>query len=361
MNQKIISDINKNASSFIEKGEFPFEAWRSCGTERIHGLFFTKEKEKPIKEVAEYIKELAYHTENSGFLFALCAQLFACSYPLSKYANNFLRDTYFNDISNGKLILCNGMTEERSGSNTYSMNSKAERTSGGYILTGKKIYCSNAPIANLAVVYTVTDIKKGFYGGITAFLLDKTKGHFSTTEAQKKVSLPSCQMGEIQFDNVFVEDKYLIGKEGAGASIFSESMNVERIGMSALHLGKMKQLLEECVTFAKKRKVGDEKIINFQAVAHRLANMKISYEASNALYKQLITENSPHKKTAQIAVLKTFISEAFEKMANDGVKLFGGQGVQNNTKVAQAYKDSIAGTIYSGTNDIMRNIITKWL
>src|SRR5690606_18154194 len=130
-----------------------------------------------------------------------------------------------------------------SGSDAFSMATRAVRVDGGWRISGTKVFSSNGPIADLAVVYAVTDPQKGYYGGITAFLVEKGTPGFQAGQKFEKMGLRTCPIGEFILEDAFVPDEAVLGGVGASTTLFTQSMEWERICLVSSHIGKMERLL----------------------------------------------------------------------------------------------------------------------
>src|SRR5690606_3077295 len=137
------------------------------------------------------------------------------------------KQKYLPDLCSGEIIGAHGMTEPGSGSDAFSLRTQAERCEGGYILNGTKTMVTNAPVADMAVIFATVDPDKGRWG-ITAFLLDKTTPGFSVSRPMEKMGLHTTPMGELIFQDCYVPEQNRLGPEGAGANIFNSSMEWER-------------------------------------------------------------------------------------------------------------------------------------
>lgn len=346
-------------------GDFPKDLWLACGQKGIPGLAIEPTWGGQGLDSLDTIlafEALGYGCHDHGLAFAIGAQLFACNIPIWLHGSDEQKAKYLPDLCSGQLIITNAMTEEQGGSAAFSMSSQAEKMTEGYRLSGFKSYCANAPEADLCLVYLPTNPQKGFFGGISAFLLDKNLHPFQITEKVDKLGLRTCSTGKILFDQIEVDASTLIGKEGAGAIIFTQSMQWERIGLSALHLGSMKRLIERAVNHINERKPGGTPLSKHQAISHQLAEMQVQLEASRLLvYHAAWALGSNRKVNFHASVSKLFTSEAYKKMCMQLVQIYGGAGYDMEHEVSRSLRDAIASTLYSGTSEIQKNIIARSL
>src|SRR5262249_26558212 len=159
--------------------------------------------------------------------FSVCAHLLACVVPIWKHGSVEMKQRYLPDLCAGRLIAVNAMTEAQTGSDPFGMAARAERDGTGYRITGNKMFCSNGPIADIAVVYAATDKSKGYHGGITAFLVPTNSAGFGVGQVFEKMGLRTSPISELLIDNVFVPEQNVIGRPGGGGPVFAESMDWE--------------------------------------------------------------------------------------------------------------------------------------
>lgn len=213
------------------------------------------------------------------------------------------------------------------------------------------------------VLYTSTNSDKGFYGGISVFIIESNLEGVTRSEHIDKMGLRTCMMGQIELNNVTVKSSAMLGKEGAGSIIFMESMNWERILLSAIHIGTIQRIIDLCISYATNRKINNQAISKKQIIAHRIVDMQLQLEASKLMvYKAAIELDRKSKQiTAFAASTKLFVSEALNNVCQLAQTIFGANGYLTNNEIERYTRDSIAAKTYSGTNDIQKNIIASKL
>jgi alkylation response protein AidB-like acyl-CoA dehydrogenase len=358
-------ELNKGVAERDAAHEFSHENWLKCGEMGLQGLVVPQEYGgsglDPLS-TAIALEALGYGCEDGGLSFAICAHMLACVVPIWKHGTEEQKQKYLPDLCSGKLIAVNAMTEPESGSDAFNMKTRATASDDGFVIRGAKTFGSNGPIANLAVVYAQTDLSKGYLGGVTAFLVDEGTPGFSKGQSFQKMSLRTCPIGETIFDDVRVPKSGVLGAVGGGGPIFNQSMEWERTCLVAIHIGAMERMIEKSVDYARTRKSFGQRIGQYQAVSHRIADMKVRVEASRLLAYRAATRLETSKAVGlDAAITKLFVSEAYVQTAMDAVKVHGGYGVMAEYGAERALRDSVAGTLYSGTNDMQRNIVARWL
>lgn len=310
--------------------------------------------------IANIAYELGKHSADSGINFSIAAHLSAGIFPVMKYGSNDLKE-YISGKSESGALVANAITESSSGSDSFSMKSTARKTGDHYVLNGAKSFVTNGPIADFILVYAMTDPAKGFFGGVSCFLLEKGKHNFTTGEMNDKTALHSSPMCEVYLNDIIVSEDRLIGKEGAGGMIFLNSMNVERAVIAALHSGTMERLCSIVSEHVKKRVRGETTLASFQAVQFRIAEIALLAETSKWMAIKAAKSVDGSDGTLEAAQAKVLVSENFVSAARQATELLGGYGIMKNSPLGQALSDAHAALIYSGPNDVLRHLIASKL
>jgi hypothetical protein len=223
------------------------------------------------------------------------------------------------------------------------------------------MFISNAPIADILLIFAVTDKTMGF-AGISAFIVEKDFPGCSVGKALDKMGLRTSPTGEVILQDCEVPIENRLGKEGAGSAIFNSEMEWERSCLFACHLGAMESQLEACIKYAKERHQFGKPIGDFQSISNMIADMKVRIELSGlCLYRIAWMKAQGMKAPLESAISKLFISESYVASSLDAIQIHGGYGYMREFGVERDLRDAIAGKIYSGTSEIQRNIIASWL
>ena len=231
-----------------------------------------------------------------------------------------------------------------------------------FLITGSKTFSSNGPIADVALVYAMTDREKGYHGGVTAFIVEKNTPGFTAAQKFEKLGLRTCPIGELSLQDVRVPKSAAVGGVGSAASIFAESMDWERACLGASHIGTMQWLLEQAIEYARTRRQYGHPISKFQAVSHKIADMKVRLEAARLLaYRSAFRLERARDASLDASIAKLFVSESLVQSALDTIQVLGGYGFMTDYEVERVLRDAVGSTLYSGTSEIQRNIIARWL
>jgi alkylation response protein AidB-like acyl-CoA dehydrogenase len=304
---------------------------------------------------------LGYACPDNGLIFAMNASLWTVSMPLLLYGTEAQKQRYLPGLCDGSILGANGASEPEAGSDIFGMLSSATRTSDGYLLNGSKTWVTSGPVADLFVCYASTSLERGIMG-ISAFVVPKGTPGFRVVREIPKMGVRTVPMGELAFENCRLPSEALLGREGRGAEVFNSSMEWERGSILASALGTMRRQLERCIDQARQRKQFGKAIGKFQAVANRIVEMKLRLETCRPLVYQIGWLKEQGKDaTMQAALAKLHVSDCFVKNSLDAVQIFGASGYMTETGIERDLRDSVGSLIYSGTNDIQRNIIAREL
>jgi alkylation response protein AidB-like acyl-CoA dehydrogenase len=356
---------NELNSGLIERdrnGVLSRENWQKCAGFGLLGLGIPEEyggSGVDIMTTMLVMEGLGYGCRDNGLIFAMNAQMWSVQRPILTFGTEQQKRKYLPGLCSGELIGAHGMSEPDSGSDAYSLRTRAKRVDGGYILNGTKMFVTNAPVADLALVFATVDPDKGI-GGITAFLVEYGTPGFSVSRDIEKMGLRTSPMGELILQDCFIPTECRLGAEGAGSSIFNDSMEWERSSILGSHVGAMERQLEMCIRYARERRQFGKPIGKFQSVANRIADMKVRLETARLiLYKVAWLKKMGKSAVMEAALAKLYLSECFVASSQDAIRTLGGYGYMTEFEVERDLRDAIGGTIYSGTSDIQRMIIAR--
>lgn len=344
---------------------FNRELWSQCGAMGLQGLPVPEELGGSGADgltTAIALEALGYGCRDSGFVFSLCAHLLSCVVPLWKHGSEAQKSRWLPGLCDGTLVGVHAMTEPESGSDAYTMHTKATRDGDCWRISGTKTFITNGPVADLVIVFAVSDVEKGFHGGITAFLVEAGTPGFRTSQKIEKMGLRTSPFAELVFDDVRVGPDAVLGIPGAGAQQFQNSMDWERVCLFASHVGTMERLVEQSIEYARTRRQFGQPVGKFQAIQHKVADMKIRLEASRLLVRRAAAMLDKSKMVSlDAAIAKVFVSESLVQTSLDALQIHGGYGYCTEFEIERAVRDAIGSTIYSGTSEMQRQIIARWV
>lgn len=357
-------ELDPDLAAREEAGEFSRAAWRACAGFGIQALPIPAEMGgggADIPTTVLVMEGLGYGCHDNGLIFSLNAQMWGLELPLVKFGTPAQQRAYLPGLMSGDLIGVHAITESESGSDAFSMRTRAESRDGGYVLTGTKQYITNAPVSDVMLVFAAHPDRPPITG-ISAFLVDKGTPGCTVTRRMDKMGLRTSPMAEVVLEDCLVAAENRLGPEGAGAAIFNCSMASERSCILASALGAMQRQLETCVRYARERKQFGQPIGKFQAVAGKLADMYLRLEAARLLvYHAAWLSQQGGSAVAEAAAAKLFTSEAWVASSLDAVQVHGAYGYMKESGIERDLRDAVASTIYSGTSEIQRVILARML
>jgi alkylation response protein AidB-like acyl-CoA dehydrogenase len=357
-------ELDRDLAGREEAGEFSVQAWRACAKFGVQGLPVPAELGgggADILTTVLVMEALGYGCHDNGLLFSLNAQMWSLELPLVKFGTPAQQQAYLPGLVSGDLVGVHAMTEPDSGSDAFSMRTRAERRDGGYLLNGTKLYITNAPVADVVLVFAAHPGRPKM-AGISAFLVEKGTPGFGVTRGLDKMGLRTSPMGEVVLEDCFVPAENRVGAEGAGMAVFNSSMTWERSCILASAVGAMQRQLEECVDYARTRRQFGQPIGKFQAVAGKVADMYLRVEAARLLiYRTAWLGQQGRPVLAEAAAAKLFASEAWVASSLEAIQLHGAYGYMKESGIERDLRDAVAGTIYSGTSEIQRVILARML
>jgi alkylation response protein AidB-like acyl-CoA dehydrogenase len=355
-------ELNGNLVERDRNGEFSRAHWQRCARFGVLGLSVPAEyggAGVDLLTAMLAMEGLGYGCRDNGLTFGLNAQLWTVQLPIVRFGTEEQKRRFLPRLCSGEWIGAHAITEPDAGSDVFSLQTRATRCDGGYVLAGTKRLVTFAPVADAALVFATIDPAKGHWG-ITAFLVERDAPGFTAGPVRDKMGLRTVPIGELILEDCFVPEANRLGPEGAGASISNHSLEVERCCIMASQLGAMERQLETAIAFARERRQFGQAIGRFQSVANRIADMKLRLETSRLLLHKvawLVSANRPAMLEA--AMLKLHLSESFVASGLDAIRIHGGTGYLTETEVERDLRDAVGGTLYAGTSDIQRNIIAR--
>ena len=346
------------------EGEFAHDLWQRCAEFGILGLPLDEQwggQGADILSTMLAMETLGYACRDQGLLFSIHAHMWAVEAPIVAYGTDEQKERFLRGLADGSVIGAHGMSEPDSGSDAFKLRTRAEKRGDVYVLNGTKTFVTNAPIADLFVIFATMDPSQGMWG-VTAFLAEKGTKGLTVGKPIEKMGLTTSPMAEVILEDCAIPATNLLGREGQGVPVFSHSMGWERSCILASMVGGMQWQLETCLRYARERKQFGKRLGDFQLNATKLVDMKVRLDTSRLLlYKAATAQAAGKDVTLEAAIAKLYISEAGVQSGLDAVQLLGGYGYAREYGMEQTLRDAVGGRIYSGTSEIQRMIIARHL
>ncbi len=265
---------------------------------------------------------------------------------------------YLPPVAEGGCYCGYGLTEAEAGSDAGGMKTTAVKSGDEYILNGRKVFCTNAEVADVYTIFANTHPGKGTRG-ISAFIVEKGFSGFSFGKTEDKIGIRASIQRELIFEDCQVPAENLIGKEGMGFIIAMKTLDRTRPGIAAQALGIAQGAFELAFNYSQERKQFGQPIGAFQSIQFMLADMATRIEAARALLYQTarMIDSGAKSVSKQSAMSKLFASDLAMGVTVDAVQIFGGYGYMRDYPIEKYMRDAKITQIYEGTNQIQRLVI----
>jgi len=347
------------------KSEFSFEIWKKLGQMGLLGLPFPEEYGGQGADVVTCClagEALGHAGVDSGHMLALGAHTYLCTDTLFKHGNEEQRKKYVPKLASGEWIGCMGLTEPGAGSDAASLQTTAVKKGDRWVLNGSKTFITNAPVANVCVVYATVDKSKK-HAGISAFIVEKDFKGFSTGKPFHKMGVRASTTSEVFFEDCEVPEENVLGNIGEGFMYAHQTLEWDRSALLAPFIGGMQFMIEQCAKYASERVQFDKPIKSYQAIQHKLADMKVILEAARlAVYRVASLKDAGYPiNHLQASIAKAFVGDWGFKVASEAVQIFGGYGYIHEYPVERMLRDAKLAQIGGGTSEVQRLIISRLL
>ncbi len=262
-------------------------------------------------------------------------------------------------LCSGEILGCFGLTEPDTGSDAANLKTRAEKTDGGWRISGQKQWISMGNYAKVALIFAQTDPEQK-HRGLAAFLVPTDSDGFSASSIHGKLGLRASDTAELSLDSVEVGDEALLGEVGEGFKVAMSALDSGRFSVAAGCVGICQGCVNASVDYAKERKQFDRPIASFQLVQAMLADMIVDTEAARGLvWRSGWLKDTGKPNTTETSVAKLFATEAAVRTANTAIQVHGGSGYVDDHPVERYLRDARVTTLYEGTSQIQKLIIGR--
>ncbi|MCL6612019.1 MAG: acyl-CoA dehydrogenase family protein [Peptococcaceae bacterium] len=276
-----------------------------------------------------------------------------------KFGSEELKRKYIPGLVSADLMGCFAITEPDAGSDVASMKTRAVLEGDHYVVNGSKMWISNAPVADVGLLYAVTDPGKGARG-ISAFVMDCKSPGVTVEPITEKLGTWGAPVGAMTFENFRIPKENLLGAEGDGFKICMSQLDDTRLGCAAGALGVAQACIDAVLQYANERQQFGQPIGKFQMVQDMIAQMIVETEAARLLvYRAAFLKDKGVPNTLETSMGKYASAEAANKCADFAMKIFGSYGYSEEYPVARYYRDAKSYQIVEGTSNIQKVIISN--
>lgn len=337
--------------------------WKKLADSGLTGLPYPEEYGGAQVDSLSYVlalEELAKVSPGLATSFSVNTTLGGV--PIMNFGSKAQKDRYLPDLIAGTKISAFALTEPNAGSDAGSGLTKAEKTKGGYVLNGSKLFITNALTASVFVATARTSAETPGANGLSAFLIDRDTPGMTVSKGDEKMGLQGSDWGELHFDNCQVTEDQRLSEEGMGFKLFMRSLDVGRISIGAISLGLAESCLEASLKYAKERKQFGKSLSEFQAIQFKLANMAMKIEAARMLvYNAALLKEAGQPFGKEASMAKLYASEMVNWCASQAVQIFGGYGYTKDFPVERYFRDARVMSLFEGTSQIQQLVIARHL
>ncbi|ELY99378.1 acyl-CoA dehydrogenase family protein [Natrialba asiatica] len=280
-----------------------------------------------------------------------------------EFGDEWMKEEWLPKIAGGETASCSMISEPAHGSNVAGIETVAEKDGDEFVLNGNKMWITNGTVADIGVLMAKTSPDEG-HRGITAFLVPMDSDGISTEKIDNKLGIRASDLAEVIVDDVRVPEENVIGEVDEGFYQLMEFFAAGRTSVASQAVGAAQGALDAAIEYAGEREQFGQKIKDFQAIEHKLAEMATRVEAARSLTYRAATEVEQNNQdiAAQFSSMaKLFASEIAVEVADEGIQVHGGSGYVTDYPAERYYRDARITKIYEGTSEIQKNIIADQL
>jgi alkylation response protein AidB-like acyl-CoA dehydrogenase len=354
--------IAPNAAAADENAEYPWDSWNAWREAGFAGLAFPEEyggQGGGILAHALAVEEVARVCASSS-LFTFISKLGMT--PVLDHGSEALKQQYVPRVASGEYQASYCLSEADAGSDVSGMRTRAVRDGDSYVLTGQKLWITNAGVSDLYLVFAKTNPDAG-HRGISCFVVDRAFPGFRVSKLERKLGVRGSPTGEITLDGCVVPAENLVGEEGRGFQYAMGALDRSRPLVGAQALGIARGALELATQYVGERRQFGSRLADFQGLQFMLADMATHVEAAALLVYRacsLLDSGLPGTGSAS-SMAKLFASDTAMRVTTDCVQLLGGLGYTKDVPAERFMRDAKITQIYEGTNQIQRVVIAKEL
>jgi len=364
MIQKMVREFTENevkpiAAETDRTAQYPAETIDQLFRYGVMGMCVPKEyggAGADVLSAALAVEELSKYCASTGDIVATHNGL--CCDPILANGTEEQKKKYLPMLTTGRHVGAFALTEPNAGSDASKGQTVARLEGDHYVLNGSKIFITNGYVADIFVVFAMTDKSKGNHG-ISAFIVEKDFPGFSVGKHEVKMGLHGSPTAEIVFQDCIVPKENLLGQEGKGFKIAMQTLDGGRIGIAAQALGIAEGAMQEAIDYTKARVQFGKPISKFQNTQFVLADMAMGCEAGRFLiYDAAEKKQNGVRYTKEAAMAKLFCSEHANKSVTKALQALGGYGYTNDYPLERMMRDAKITEIYEGTSEVQRIVIS---
>ncbi len=360
MTREFANDVLKPAAEALDASErFPEEIYQQMGALGLFGIGVPEAMGGPGFDTLTYALVMEELSRGYASIADQCGLLELISTLLARYGSPEQQAKFLPEILsfNKKVAYC--ITEAEAGTDVSGIKTTAEKTAGGWVLNGEKIWIHNAPVADYGFVLVRTDKDAG-HRGMSIMIVDLHAKGVERGPKEHKMGQRASQVGALFFKDVELPEDALLGVEGKGFHMMMSALDKGRVGIASLAVGIGQAGLEAAVEYSQTRKQFKQAIADFQGVQFMIADMARDIQAARLLTHFAAAKiDAGEDATKYCSMAKCAAGDMAVARTADAVQIFGGSGYIRGFEVERLYRDAKITQIYEGTNQIQRMIIAR--
>jgi len=354
------AEVTPIAAEIDREHRFPHELLPKLAEMNLMGMPYPEKEGGAGADYVSYViavEEISRACASTGII--LSAHTSLATWPIFKFGTEAQKDRYLHDMASGRRLGAFALTEPAAGTDAAAGTATATLHADGYALNGSKMFITNAPYADVYIVFAKTDLERGARG-MSAFIIEKDTPGFTIGEAEHKLGIRASSTPPIYFTDCRVPKEALLGGEGDGFKIAMQTLDGGRIGVSAQALGIAQAALDASAAYAKERVQFGKPIASLQAIQWMIADMATEVDAARLLvYRAASCVDNGRPYSTEGAMAKLFASETATRAAGKAIQIHGGYGFTESYPVERNYRDAKITELYEGTSEVQRMVIAR--
>ncbi|MEO8926451.1 MAG: isovaleryl-CoA dehydrogenase [Caulobacteraceae bacterium] len=350
------------AAEIDASNSFPRQLWPQMGALGLHGITVEEDFGGLGLGYLEHVvamEEVSRASASVGLSYGAHSNL--CVNQIRRWGSGDQKRRYLPALISGEQVGALAMSEAGAGSDVISMQLRADRRGDRYVLNGTKFWITNAPHADVVVVYAKTDVQ-GASRGVTAFIVEKDFAGFSCSRKLDKIGMRGSDTGELIFEDCEVPEENVIGPENGGAGVLMSGLDYERTVLAGGPLGIMQACLDTVLPYVRERKQFGRPIGTFQLMQGKIADMYVALNSARA-YVYAVAKACDAGQTTRFDAAGAILlaSENAVRTSLEAIQALGGAGYLKEFPVERLLRDAKLYDIGAGTNEIRRFLIGREL
>jgi alkylation response protein AidB-like acyl-CoA dehydrogenase len=355
------AEIAPRAHEYDEQSRFPREQLKGLAELGLLGMTTPEEWGGAGFDTVSYalaLEEIARADASVCVIVGVTNSV--CCYPLLTFGTEEQKQKYLVPLARGEALGAFCLSEPQAGSDATNLRTRAVRDGDSYVINGTKSWVTSGGEAQTYIVMAVT-AREANKTEITSFIVEGDTPGLTVSAIEHKMGQRASQTAEMSFVDVRVPIENVLGGEGGGKRLAFNSLDYGRVGIGALSTGIAQGALDESIKYSRDRQAFGQAISEFQAIKFKLANMATEIDAARLLTLRAasLKDAGDNRAGYYAAMAKLFASEMANRVCADAVQIHGGNGYSRDYAVERMYRDARVTTIYEGTSEIQRMVISK--